>query len=79
MSLNPTPLSINIVDNKATLIMPYGDISVSYLLGTVGTRESALLIIKKAEETLEEASMGNVKGKEEEKDEDDEDDGEGED
>jgi len=61
MSLNPTPLSINIVENKATLTMPSGDIAVSYLLGNVGTRESALILIKEAEAAIEEASMGNVR------------------
>jgi len=59
--LDPTPLSINIVENKATLTMPSGDIAVSYLLGTVGTREHALVLIKEAESAIEEASMEDVR------------------
>jgi uncharacterized membrane protein len=61
MSLDPTPLSINIFDNKATLTMPSGEITVSYLLGTVGTRENALLLINEAEAVIEDALAENVK------------------
>jgi uncharacterized membrane protein len=61
MGLDPTPLSINIVENKATLTMPSGEIAVSYLLGTVGTRENALMLIKEAEAAIEEAIIENIR------------------
>jgi len=61
MGLDPTPLSINIAESRATLTMPAGDITVSYLLGTVGTRENALILIKEAEAAIEEASLEDIR------------------
>jgi uncharacterized membrane protein len=59
MGLNPTPLTISFIDNRALLTMPPNQIEVSYLLGTIGTREHALVLINEAEATIE-----NLKAKE---------------
>jgi len=61
MGLNPTPLSITIADDKATLTMPQGEIEIDYLLGTIGTREHALVLINEAESAIEMARALEIK------------------
>ena len=60
VGLSPTPSGITIVDGKATITMPPGSSSVSYMLGTTGTREHALVLLNNAEKTVNEARLNGV-------------------
>ena len=60
VGISPTPSGITIVDGKATLTMPPGGSSVSYILGATGTREHALVLLNNAEETVNDARLKGV-------------------
>jgi len=60
VGISPTPSGITIVDGKATLTMPPGGSSVSYIMGTTGTREHALVLLNNAEETVNDARLKGV-------------------
>jgi len=60
VGISPTPIGITIVDGKATLTMPPGDSSISYILGATGTREHALVLLNNAEETVNDARLKGV-------------------
>ena len=60
VGLSPTPSGIAIVDGKASITMPPGASSVSYMLGTTGTREHALVLLNNAEETVNEVRLNGV-------------------
>ena len=53
ISLGPTPLSIRTVDDRTSLTMPPGEVSISYLQGVVGTKDHALAVQKEAEDAVE--------------------------
>ena len=53
ISLSPTPLSIRTVDDRTSLTMPLGEVSISYLQGVVGTKDHALAVQKEAEDAVE--------------------------
>jgi len=53
ISLSPTPLRIWTVDDRTSLTMPMGEVSISYLQGVVGTKDHALAIQKEAEDAVE--------------------------
>lgn len=55
VGLEPVPLEVSLVENQVTVTMPNGTSMISYLLGTTGTRERALVLLKKAEGTVNEA------------------------
>ncbi|RLE48830.1 MAG: hypothetical protein DRJ31_06400 [Candidatus Methanomethylicota archaeon] len=55
VSFNQVPVSIGSADGKTTLMMPSGDVEVSYVLEIVGTREYALLTINQVEEEIKDA------------------------
>ncbi|TSA51403.1 winged helix-turn-helix transcriptional regulator [archaeon] len=57
---SPTPSGITIVDGKASITMPHGTSSVSYMIGTTGTREHALVLLNNAEKTVNEVSLKGV-------------------
>ncbi len=54
ISLSPTPLRIRTVDDRTSLTMPTGEVTVSYLQGVVGTKDQALALQKEAENAVEE-------------------------
>jgi uncharacterized membrane protein len=60
VGLSPTPIGIRIIDDRVTITMPIGTFRVSYVLGTTGTRENALVLLNEAERTLEEAGLAGV-------------------
>ncbi len=60
VGISPTPSGITIVDGKATLTMPPGGSSVSYILGATGTREHALVLLNNAEEKVNEVMLKGV-------------------
>ena len=60
VGISPTPSGITIVDGKATLTMPPGGSSVSYIMGATGTREHALVLLNNAEETVNDARLKGV-------------------
>jgi len=60
VGLTPTPLAISIVEDKATVTMLNGTSKVSYLLGTMGTKEHALVLLNSAEETLSEIKLSGI-------------------
>ena len=60
VGLSPTPSGITIVDGKASITMPHGTSSVSYMIGTTGTREHALVLLNNAEKTVNEVSLKGV-------------------
>ena len=60
VGMSPAPSGITIVDGKATITMPPGASSVSYILGSTGTREHALVLLNNAEETVNEVRLKGV-------------------
>jgi len=55
VGLNPVPTGISIIDNQAVITMPAGSSSISYLIGTTGTKEHALVLLNTAKADVEEA------------------------
>ena len=55
VGLNPAPVGISIIDNHAVITMPAGPSSISYLIGTTGTKEHALVLLNTARADVEEA------------------------
>lgn len=53
--LIPSPVGISVVDNQATITMPVGVSSISYLIGTTGTQENALVLLNKAKADVSDA------------------------
>jgi uncharacterized membrane protein len=60
VGISPAPSGITIVDGKATITMPPGASSISYILGSTGTREHALVLLNNAEETVNEVRLKGV-------------------
>jgi LPXTG-motif cell wall-anchored protein len=60
VGISPSPSGISIVDGKASVTMPPGLSSVSYMLGSTGTREHALVLLNNAEETVNEVMLRGV-------------------
>jgi uncharacterized membrane protein len=60
VGLTPTPNDISIVNNRVAITMPAGASRVSYLLGTTGTREHALVLLNDAEDAVNEAKLQGV-------------------
>jgi uncharacterized membrane protein len=60
VGISPTPSGISIVDGKASVTMPPGLSSVSYMLGATGTREHALVLLNNAEKTVNEVRLKGV-------------------
>jgi uncharacterized membrane protein len=60
VGISPAPSGITIVDGKATITMPPGESSVSYILGATGTREHALVLLNNAEKTVNEVMLKGV-------------------
>ncbi len=60
LGMSPAPSGITIVDGKATITMPPGTSSVSYILGSTGTREHALVLLNNAEDTVNEVRLKGV-------------------
>ncbi|UCD45720.1 MAG: hypothetical protein JSV27_04335 [Candidatus Bathyarchaeota archaeon] len=52
-SLNTVPQAMGTIDDSLLLLMPAGELDVSYTIGLVGTREHALALIRDAEEEIE--------------------------
>jgi len=60
VGISPAPSGITIVDGKATITMPPGASSVSYILGSTGTREHALVLLNNAEDMVNEVRLKGV-------------------
>jgi len=59
--LNPSPIGITIVDNQMVITMPAGTSNITYLIGTTGTREHALVLLNTAKADVNEVlDMGIV-------------------
>jgi len=57
VGLSPPPVDISIIENKAIITMPAGVSRVSYLIGTTGTREHALVLLTGAEKAVNSAKL----------------------
>ncbi|MFC1802847.1 helix-turn-helix transcriptional regulator [Thermoproteota archaeon] len=57
VGLSSTPSSISIVDNRAAITMPHGSNGISYILGTTGTKEHAIVLLSQAETKIYEANQ----------------------
>jgi uncharacterized membrane protein len=55
VGLEPSPLEISLIDNRVTVTMPNATSRISYIIGSTGTRERALVLLNAAEEALNEA------------------------
>lgn len=60
VGISPTPSGITIIDGKATVTMPPGASSLSYIVGTTGTRDHALVLLNNAEKTVNEVRLKGV-------------------
>ncbi len=60
VGLRPTPLAITTLDVNTVITMPAGTSSVSYLLGTTGTRENALILLTQAQGQVSEIGLRAV-------------------
>jgi uncharacterized membrane protein len=60
VSLNAVPLAMGSIDESLLLLMPAGELDVSYTIGLVGTKEHAMALIRDAEETIEVVKEGGV-------------------
>jgi uncharacterized membrane protein len=60
LSLDPIPIGISVVGESTTLTMPSGNVSLSYMIGVIGTREHSLAVINDAEETINELVNGGI-------------------
>jgi len=60
VGLNPAPQDISVVDNRVAVTMPSGQSRVSYLLGTTGTREHALVLLSGAKRAVSDAGLEGV-------------------
>jgi uncharacterized membrane protein len=54
VGLNPAPLGITFIEDNAVVTMAAGTSSLSYLIGTTGTQEQALVLLTQAEEKISE-------------------------
>lgn len=54
VGLIPAPIGISILENQAIITMPEGLSRISYLLGTTGTREHALVLLNTAKNDVNE-------------------------
>lgn len=57
VGLSPAPLAITTLEVNTVITMPVGTSSVSYLLGTTGTRENALILLTQANEQVSEIEL----------------------
>ena len=57
VGLSPAPLAITTLEVNTVITMPAGTSSVSYLLGTTGTRENALILLTQAHEQVSEIGL----------------------
>jgi len=58
VGLTPAPTGISIIENQAIITMPAGLSSISYLIGTTGTKEHALVLLNTARADVEDALSG---------------------
>jgi uncharacterized membrane protein len=60
VGLNPAPLGITIIEDNAVVTMPAGTSTLSYLLGTTGTQEHALVLLTQAEDKIAEIKLTDI-------------------
>jgi uncharacterized membrane protein len=60
VSLSQVPLELGIVSGRPYAVLPEGENSISYILGVVGTKEHALILIKDAEAAIAKAEADGV-------------------
>jgi uncharacterized membrane protein len=61
ISMKPVPTSIGVIGEVTTLTMPSGNISIGYIIGVVGTKEHALVVMNDAEEAINELVTQGIK------------------
>lgn len=60
VGLNPAPLGITIIEDNAVVTMPAGTSTISYLLGTTGTQEHALVLLTQSGEKITEIKLTDI-------------------
>lgn len=60
ISLNQVPEALESREGRTVLIMPQGNIEITYIIGIVGTREHAAILIREAENAILEAKKLGV-------------------
>jgi uncharacterized membrane protein len=60
VGLDPQPIEISLIDSRVTVTMPNSTSVISYIIGTTGTRERALVLLNNAEEALNQAKSEAV-------------------
>ncbi len=60
ISLNRVPMVVGIIDGRSLLTMSEGEQEISYIVGVVGTREHALVLVKEAEVKIQEIKAGDI-------------------
>ncbi len=60
ISLNHVPLSITTLVDQTVLIMPKGEQQITYIIGIVGTREHALILINDVVAKIQEIKAANI-------------------
>ena len=60
VGLSSTPSSISIIDNRTVITMPPGLNRITYILGTTGTQEHALVLLSQAEKKIDEAHTYDI-------------------
>lgn len=57
VALSTAPTSIGVVDGHHLLTMPAGEQEISYIIGVIGSKERALMLINEAERVIGEAKV----------------------
>ncbi len=60
ISLGEIPVAIRNINGQSILIMPAGEQEISYIIGVIGTKEHALLLINEVETKLDEIKTNNI-------------------
>lgn len=60
VNLNKVPLAMGSIDGGLLITMPSGDLVIAYTIGIVGTRDHALVVIRDAEDTIEEIKTEGI-------------------
>jgi uncharacterized membrane protein len=60
VKLSSTPSAISITDNRAAITMPQDLSSISYMLGTTGTKEHSMVLLSQTETKIYEATRSGI-------------------
>jgi hypothetical protein len=53
ISLSQIPLELSTVNNRPYITMPQGNSEVAYILGSVGTKEHAIVVLKETQNFIQ--------------------------